>query len=487
MFRNKDFAIKSESDFFIDTLIDDLGFKYIISNMAQGDKIISTACSTALFNPLQSIDEIRYRQETLIDALRNPDAVRQLYNITVETEKKRKDSWYWLSSSYLSSVFSNAIGLLKLYIEMLMKLRRIADKELSSFQSEGFRNLLTMLKRELNDDYFAEVNAHLNELSNSDGILISSKLGNYLQGVGYVFRYKNRKGFWLKWTFAPSYTIAPRDDIGAADLGKRRDRAINEVSNALAQAAEHLEGFFATLRNELAFYVGCINLANSLKAINMPICIPKILPIEQRKRSFRKLYDVGLALTKNEAVVGNDMDTTDKLLYIITGANQGGKSTFLRSIGQAQLMAQCGMFVGAEDFSTPIRNGVFTHFKKEEDSSMKSGKLDEELSRMSKIVDVLSYGSLVLFNESFSSTNEYEGSEIFRQITKALIDNNVEVFSVTHFYTYATAFLNERTTEFLRAERLENGERTFRIIKGEPIKTAFGEDLYRKIFSDSCL
>ncbi|CDF58626.1 MutS-related protein [Thermobrachium celere] len=485
MFRNKDFVVKSESDSIIDTLANDLGFKYIISNMSQGDKIISNACTTALFNPLQSIDEICYRQENLIDALRKPDVIRQLYDITIETEKKRKNSFYWLSSSYISSVYSNAIGLLKIYIEMLMKLRRIADKEVAGFQSEGFLNFFTMLQRELNDDYFAEVNSHLNELSESNGMLISSKLGNYLQGVGYVLRCKNQKGFWRKWTFAPSYTIAPRDDIGAADLGKRRDRAINEVSNALAQAAEHLESFFAKLRNELAFYVGCINLAKSLKMIKMPICIPKLIPIEQRKRSYRNLYDVGLALTKNDAIVGNDIDTTDKLLYIITGANQGGKSTFLRSIGQAQLMAQCGMFVGAEEFLAPIRNGVFTHFKKEEDSSMKSGKLDEELSRMSKIVDVISWGSLVLFNESFSSTNEYEGSEIFRQITKALIDNNVEVFSVTHFYTYATDFLNEKNTEFLRAERLENGERTFRIVKGEPIKTAFGEDLYRKIFADS--
>ncbi|NPV42663.1 MAG: DNA mismatch repair protein MutS [Firmicutes bacterium] len=486
MFRDRDFDIKAKPCFGKATLTSDLWLERVLSTMAQEDKIIYNACSTALFCPLQSIEEIRYRQENLRDALRNPDAVRKLYEITVETEKKRKSSWFWLSSAYLSSIFSSAVGLLKIYIEMLMELRFVVDSKLSAFKSEGFCNLFTMIQRELDDDYFTKVQTLLNELKDNDSMLISAKLGNYLQGVSYVLRRKNRKGFWFRWAFAPSYTIAPRDDAGATDLSKRRERAINEVTNALAQAAEHLEGFFATLRVELAFYIGCLNLADSLRALRMPICIPNVLPLEQQDRSWLGLYDVGLALTKNEAVVGNDLDTANKRLYIITGANQGGKTTFLRSIGQAQLMVQCGMFVGAESFTAPIRNSVFTHFKKEEDATMKSGKLDEELSRMSEMVDHLKPGSLMLFNESFSATNEREGSEICHQITKALIDCNVEVFSVTLLFTYASAFLNDPNTQFLRAQRLENGDRTFRIVPGEPIQTAFGMDLYRKIFGDNC-
>jgi DNA mismatch repair ATPase MutS len=485
MFRNKDFDVEAKSYLDKEALTSDLGLERILSTMAQGDEIIYEVCNTTLFCPLQSIGEIHYRQENLRDALQNPDTVRQLYEITVETEKRVKKSWYWLSSIYLTSIFSNAVGLLKIYIEMLRELRAVADSKLSGFQSEGFRNLLTMIQRELDDDYFIKVQTLLNELKDNDGMLISAKLGNYLQGVDYVLRRKNRKGFWLRWTFAPSFTVPPRDDAGAVDLEKRRERAINEAANALAQAAEHLKSFFAILRRELAFYVGCLNLADSLRALHMPICIPNVLPIERQDRLWHKLYDVSLALTKNEPVVGNDLETVDKRLYIITGPNQGGKTTFLRSIGQAQLMMQCGMFVGAESFSAPIRNGVFTHFKKEEDAGMKSGKLDEELSRMNGLVNHLKPGSLMLFNESFSATNEREGSEICRQITRALIDSNVEVFSVTHLYTYASAFLNDPNTQFLKAQRLENGERTFRIIPGEPMQTAFGVDLYWKIFTDS--
>ncbi len=483
MFQDKDFNIMAETCFGKDTLTADLELQRILSNMAQKDEVISASCNSALFCPLQSIEEIHYRQENLRDAFRNPDTVRQLYEITIETEKKRRSSWHWLSSTYLSSTFSSAVELLRLYTEMLMQLRLIADNSLSGFQSEGFRNLLIMFQRELDDDYFAEVRSTLDDLKDSDGMLISAALGNYMQGVGYVLRRKNRKGFWRRWHFAPSFTISPRDDSGATDLGKRRDRAINEATNALAQAAEHLESFFVMLRGELAFYVGCLNLADRLQELGMPVCIPNLLPLNSDDRSWRGLYDVSLALTKNTAVVGNELDASNKRLYVITGANQGGKSTFLRSLGQAQLMAQCGMFVGAYSFSAPIRRGVFTHFKKEEDAAMKSGKLDEELTRMDELADHLESGALMLFNESFAATNEREGSEICYQITKAIIENGIEVFSVTHLYAYAAMFLEDKATQYLRAQRLESGERTFKVVPGEPLKTAFGEDLYHKIFN----
>jgi DNA mismatch repair ATPase MutS len=482
MFREKDFNNKAEPCFGKDTLTADLELKRILSDMAQGDAVISASCSAALYCPLQSIEEIRYRQENLRDTLRNPDTVRQLYEITVETEKRRRGSWHWLTSAYLASTFSSAVELLKIYTEMLMEMRLVADSSLSYFHSEGFRKLLFMFQRELDDEYFTQVRAHLEDLKDNEGTLVSSKLGNHMQGVGYVLRRKNRKGFWRRWHFAPSFTIAPRDDSGATDLGKRRDRAINETTNALAQAAEHLEGFFAMLRGELAFYVGCLNLADSLRKPGNPICIPELLPEGGKVRAWRGLYDVSLALIKNDTVVGNELDAANKRLYVITGANQGGKSTFLRSIGQAQLMAQCGMFVGADSFSVPVRSGVFTHFKKEEDTAIKSGKLDEELARMSELTEHLEGSALVLFNESFAATNEREGSEICRQITQALIENSVEVFSVTHLYTYATSFLGDEETQYLRAQRLENGERTFKVVPGEPLQTAFGEDLYKKIF-----
>src|SRR5208282_1623487 len=112
----------------------------------------------------------------------------------------------------------------------------------------------------------------------------------------------------------------------------------------------------------------------------------------------------------------------NKRLIIVTGANQGGKTTFLRSLGLAQLMTQSGMFAPAASLQLNVVDGVFTHFKREEDATMKSGKFDEELSRMNDVVNILTPRALILFNESFAATNEREGSEIARQIVSALLE-----------------------------------------------------------------
>jgi DNA mismatch repair ATPase MutS len=147
-------------------------------------------------------------------------------------------------------------------------------------------------------------------------------------------------------------------------------------------------------------------------------------------------------------------------------------------------MMQCGMFVPAESFSANVSSGILTHFKREEDVTMKSGKLDEELKRMSEIVDHLMPNSLVLFNESFAATNEREGSEIARQITSGLLEKGIKIFFVTHQYEFAHRYYDQKmeNTIFLRAERQADGTRTFKLTEGEPLQTSYGEDLYHRIF-----
>ncbi len=182
--------------------------------------------------------------------------------------------------------------------------------------------------------------------------------------------------------------------------------------------------------------------------------------------------------------MGSDVDAEGRALLVVTGANRGGKSTFLRGLGVAQLMMQAGMFVPAESFRADVRHGLFTHFKREEDALLRSGKLDEELGRMSAIVDEVSPGALVLLNESFASTNEREGSEIGRQIVRALLESGVKVAYVTHMYEMAAGLRGDLDGDaaFLRAERLPDGTRTFRIVAGEPLPTSHGQDIYARIF-----
>jgi DNA mismatch repair ATPase MutS len=115
---------------------------------------------------------------------------------------------------------------------------------------------------------------------------------------------------------------------------------------------------------------------------------------------------------------------------------------------------------------------------------MRSGKLDDELQRMSEIAETIRPYGILLCNESFASTNEAEGSEIARQVVRALLEADVRVAYVTHMYELAHGFHAEELERalFLRAERLPDGKRTFRMVPGEPEPTSYGIDSYRRIF-----
>ncbi|MFZ0729782.1 MAG: DNA mismatch repair protein MutS, partial [Methylovirgula sp.] len=280
-----------------------------------------------------------------------------------------------------------------------------------------------------------------------------------------------------------TFHLHPRDESGAKALSTLKDKGLNLSANALAQSGDHILSFFNMLRTELAFYLGCVNLHEQLSQQNEPTCFPA--PTAERAFAFEGLYDVCLSLKMAQQIVGNDVNADGKELVIITGANQGGKSTFLRSVGLAQLMMQAGMFVSAESFRSELCDRLFTHYKREEDVTMKSGKFDEELSRMSEIVDHLTSSSMILFNESFAATNEREGSEIAKQIVTALLRRHVRIFFVTHLYEFAHGLCAMRMQNaiFLRAERHSDGVRTFRLEEGEPLQTSYGKDLYDAIFT----
>ena len=115
---------------------------------------------------------------------------------------------------------------------------------------------------------------------------------------------------------------------------------------------------------------------------------------------------------------------------------------------------------------------------------MESGKLDEELARMSDIADAIRPHSLLLCNESFASTNEREGSEIARQVVRALLEKRIRVFFVTHMFDLAHGFHEQQLDSalFLRAERQPDGARTYRLVEGEPLPTSYGADTYRRVF-----
>ena len=485
MYRDRDFK-ESEIPENSEDLINDLGLDVIFDHMSKGDQYVLDVSKVVLLNPLTDKETIVYRQEIMKDALENPEIVRNLYQMTIEVEESKREKWWGIFGwKTPTNVLSGARRTLEALLDFLKKLRKVADENSERFRSEGFRNFFDMIKTELSDEYLQRVEEMVEKLKFQRGVLLKVSLGEGNEGRGYTL-IKPLEKKWFQRILSRekiySYRLNPRDEAGAQALDEIRNKGISEVTSVVACAADHIEGFFKKLRREIAFYVGAINLYESLRDLKIPVVFPSVS--DEFRVSFENLVNTSLALTNDGKVVGNDLKEKGKKLFIITGANRGGKTTFLRSFGQAILMMQSGMFVAAKNFSSNFYNGVFTHFRREEDENMKMGKFEEELSRMSKIVDAIKQGALLLLNEFLSSTNEKEGSEIAHQIVKALVESGVSVMYVTHMYTLARKFFGCKNVFFLRAERTPDGKRTFKIKEGKPLPTSFGGDIYKKLFGE---
>ncbi len=489
MHPDRDFDLEAQLPANADALERDLELPTLYDAMARGDDYLRSVARSGLLLGLTDPDAIRYRQRALADCLEHPTVIRQLYALAVKgVDTKRDARFFWFRDSP-DSVLQKSVGMLQMLTDVLRELRRIADDHSSAFCSQAFTELFATLQRDLDDAYLQTIDHQLKQMRFRDGTLISATLGRANRGTNFVLR-KPQPRRLIERITAPgragySFTIADRDEYGMQALAELRGRGVNHVANALAQATDHVLSFCKTLRAELAFYVGCLNLHEQLTAKQLPTCFPTPEPTSSQHTSARSLYDAALAFHLSASIVGNDIDADGTRLMLITGANQGGKSTFLRSLGLAQLMMQAGMYVTAETYQASVVNAVFTHFKREEDPTMTQGKLDEELHRMSDIADQITPACLLLCNESFAATNEREGSEIARQVIHAMLDVGVKVYVVTHLYDLADSLYRQKieSARFLRAERLSDGTRTFRVTPGPPLPTSHGQDSYRRIFA----
>lgn len=488
---DRDFDFDGALPAWHEDLTRDLELGTLIAAMSGGDAFLSGVAEKVLLTSLDDPAVIRYRQRVLADCLGHPDVIRDMYTIATSALEDKGHLWSTYGGPFqnASSNLSGAVSHLEAYVARLRQLRRLADDHAGDFRSDGMRRLLYSLRRDLDDAYFEEVSGHLRRLRFRGGVLTSARLSRDNSETGIVLHdpgdrrrpWAGRLGIGQHSTY--SFTISPRDEAGGQILADLTSRGLNLVANAAAQSADHIAAYFAMLRGELAFYAGCLNLADRLAAKGVPWTVPDPAKPCSLTFSCADLRDACLELASADPVTGNDVRANGKPAVIVTGANSGGKSTFLRSVGVAQLMMQCGLFVTAKSYQSDAASGVFTHFIREEDAGMTSGRLDDELRRMSDIADHIGPHALMLFNESFAGTNEREGSEIGYQVARALVDARVRVFFVTHRFDFADRFRRRHAdgTVFLRAERRPDGTRDYKLAEKAPLPTSYGPDLYYRL------
>lgn len=481
LYPDKEYTINDNISENIKDLFYDLEMESIFSIMADNDKFIYKIVKNVFSNYENNIVTIKHRQDIMKDLIKNQEKIKILYNTIIESLEEEKKGYFFLFTKNPSSVLYNSVGVILSLIPGLKKIYEITLELEKNSNSNGIKTFCETIKKNLNEEYFKKIENILTDLQFKKGILISATLGFANMGTSFSLLKPTKKVSSKSYSFF----LSNRDDAGFQILGTIKNKALNKASTYLSEAAENIRSFFIELQKQIAFYIGSINLYNYIKNIDGNLCFPEI---ENNKHFFIKaeeLYDLSLSITKKQKIISNNINAENKDIIIITGANQGGKTTTLRSIGIAQLLTQTGLFVPAKFYKSTVFNNIFTHFIRKEDSKLNSGKLDEELERINKVVNYIKPNSLILFNESFSSTNEREGSEIAKQITQAFLESGIKIAFVTHLYEFAISFYNNKNYKvlYLKAERKNNGQRTFKLIEQLPQQSAFGEDVYNEVFN----
>ena len=258
------------------------------------------------------------------------------------------------------------------------------------------------------------------------------------------------------------------------------DSVLVEILEGCVPYLKKWQENFRLLRRQAAFLYGCSKLYRHGQELNFLFSFP-----EQEKAEILGLYDLSLALQTHKNPVSNSLKMEGYDALVITGANQGGKSTFLRSMGIAQVLCQAGMYVPAGQYPLQVYQGIFTHFTRREDASMTMGKFEEELVRMQEILRHAKSGSLILLNETFATTTEVTAYQIAMDLMQACLDTKVVVWTVTHITSFARDLYKKQPESvlFLSAGREANQEQRYIMVPKEPENTSYGLELYDEIIA----
>ena len=278
LYKDKDADREQSLPWNAQDLVQDLELDILFHAMAGEDEYLLDVCKrTVLISTGNDLSTIVYRQGILEDCRKNSAVITQLYDIALEALEVRKKNIFGIFSSYPSSILSGAIGMMKLYVDILRSIRELATLHISRFASTGFNRFSKMLQAALSEDYLNTILLQLNDLHLRDGVLMSAQLGRGNKGISYMLhRWHEKKPPWYRRLFPEktgiyTFSVHPRDESGARALAALKDNAINNTANDLAQSCDHILGFFSTLRYELAFYIGCLNLEKQLLQTGMPV------------------------------------------------------------------------------------------------------------------------------------------------------------------------------------------------------------------------
>ena len=270
-------------------------------------------------------------------------------------------------------------------------------------------------------------------------------------------------------------------------LNKMLDVMAKNLRRTLDKYSEMALSEVADVIPEFVYYIRFIDFLSKIEAKGFKLTKAKAVPMGDVSMQAKGFYNFKLAmnlLTPKDLVV-NDLDfDNDHTIYILTGANRGGKTTATQGIGLLYALAQGGVYVPADSFVFAPADCIYTHFPADEDQTMDLGRLGEECIRFKEIFENATDNSLILMNETFSTTSFEEGYYIACDSIKALLTKGARTIYNTHMHKlgldaeeFSKDFKQKAASLIVKSD---GGKRSFKLAIAPPEGSSYAADIAKK-------
>jgi hypothetical protein len=456
----------------------DLNLDQIVAAVA-GDREERDLITSVLFRPLRDPDAVRYRQEVfqdlddpgLLDAVQRfsrqlADARAHLRQLEQMRDRLQRQGWLLDAAAIYCDAVTSLAGYLAPARPGSRALRDFRDYLVSYAASPGFTALAsdTRDRKESLERirYCTRIRGGRVEVSRYDGeadysAAVLKTFERFKQGAArdYLVRYRTQPGM--------NHIAAQITELVARLFP-------DEFADLEAYCRQHAgfpdEGITRADR-ELQFYLAYLDYIRPVRAAGLSFCYPEVSASSTDVHA-AGTFDLALArklATGRKPVVTNDFRLAGpERVIVVTGPNQGGKTTFARTFGQLHHLAATGCPVPGSGARLFLPDRIFTHFEREEDLTAMTGKLEDDLIRIGDILRAATGRSIVILNETFASTTVHDarflGTRLLTKVTR------LGALCVYVTFVDELAALGEQVVSMMSTIAPDNpAERTYKVVR----------------------
>lgn len=430
------------------------------------------------YTPLTDLDAIEYRQQVVVD-LQNKtimDAVRS-FSASMRVMRERVAQAKSLEHYQYSSARC-FLGAISIYCKAIQQLSQVLDT--STLSSRGFQNLREFLTDYVASAFFRNLASEATKLETE---MSAIRYNLFLREASVTVReYEGEDNY--STTIERALEKFRRDPSKDYWVELRRPSGMNHIEAQVLErvAALHpkvfqaldsfctanpsyLDETIARFDREVQFYVAYLTHVEKLKRAGLDFCLPQ-LSRSSKAEVVRDTFDLALAdklLTQKGSVVLNDYYLRDsQRIFVVSGPNHGGKTTFARMFGQLHYLANLGYPVPGREARLFVCDRLFTHFERAENMASLRGKLQDDLVRIHEILQDATPNSVLIMNEVFSSTTVQDALSLSKKVMARL--SELDALAVWVTFLDELAAFDDKTVSVVAGVDTENPTiRTFKL------------------------